>query len=127
LNNNASELCIKPKNRTWYITEFKNGRCLARKELQFDQLSKFQLKGGERLKRRSILSLIGINKNPTQRSIDRKIGQILGELVIYHWNHGWLSNFLTYGMGGSHCKFKNKPNIYRDTLELTLKPVKRRK
>jgi len=123
LDNTSSDLCYQPKKKKWYQDEFDKGRCLARKELQIDQLSQFELKGSsERREWKNIIPLLGVYKNPNQ-IIDRKTGQVLGEQVIYNWNQGWLNTFLTDGMSVSRCTLSSKPNTFRDTLELTLKPV----
>ncbi len=124
LNNINSDLCVKPKS-TWYIEEFNKGRCLAREEVQFNQLSQFELKSSkERYMWKSIFPLLGIYKNPTQISYDRKTKEILGELIIYHWDKGWIHNFLMNGTSLSRCNFTNILDVYNEALESVLKPNK---
>ena len=130
LDNNISELCIKPdysrSPRGLYPTKFRNAQCIAVKEISKNNISKWEVtNSGES----TYIPIIRIKYGSGKTIYERKTGEIFGKNNYVTWCASWVSGSLGFIVGrSSECGGSTScGGILSKKDDITLKVLKVKK
>jgi len=130
IDSNTSKLCVPIGKAKYgsYAKEFKNGRCIAKEEIQENAVSNYFFDDRKYWNVVYSIPLIRFKHVYGKKIIDRKNDETIAEIKEYIWLPTWLSIIWDGGFPSALSKncfinSKNTQTIEQDLLNTTLKPA----
>jgi len=124
LENNTDKNCLPTNHKyDWYADVLKTGRCIARKEIPEEQVSRWGY-FHDSFNNEDLLGILNFTRENTIVAKDIRTGERLGETICYAWEVGWLNRSLFLLVVGTEGAVGCFPVRDSDILYKVFKPIK---